>query len=412
MIQKKDSDALDFSSVLFFNIGFSVFLYLILFFSAPFISKFYGEGYEILTPVLRVLGLRLIFSAINSVQQAYVSREMMFKKFFWATLIGTIISGVIGIIMAYYNFGIWSLVAQYLFGTTINTITLSVLINRKPIRAFSIKRLKGLLGFGSRMLLSSLLVMGYEELRALIIGKLYSSEDLAFYDKGKQFPSLVVTNINTSIGAVLFPKMSKDQDDTEKIKETARNSMRFSSFIMFPVMLGMLAVAEPFVRVVLTDKWLPCVHLLQWFCILYLFHPIHTANMQAIKAIGRSDIYLRLEIIKKIIELAVLLVVMRISVDAMVISAALLSVTFTFINAYPNKKLLGYTFSEQIKDILPALIMASVMAVLVFLINFVEMNLILKLVLQVFIGAVIYVVLAFVTKNKEFKYVLSFIKRK
>ena len=412
LIQKKDADALDFSSVLYFNVAFSVALYFVLFFAAPYISDFYGEGYEILTPVLRVLGLRLILAAANTVQHSYVAKKMIFRKYFWATLIGTSVSGIVGIAMAYSGFGVWSLVAQYLTGTAVNTLVLVISLHRLPILAFSFKRLRELLKFGARMLGSGLLIMGYQELRALIIGKLYSSKDLAFYDKGKQFPSLIVTNINTSIGAVLFPKMANEQDDLNKIKETARNSIRFSSFIMSPLMLGMLAVAEPFVRVVLTEKWLPCVPLLQLFCIVFLFQPIHTANMQAIKAIGRSDVYLRLEIIKKAIELVALIAVMQISVNAIVVSMAILTAGFTFINAFPNRKLISYTYKEQAEDILPNVLKAGVMAVVVYAINFVPFSPLVKLLVQVACGGVLYIVICIVTHSKEFSYVINLLKSK
>ncbi len=412
LIQKKEVDALDYSSVLWFNLFFSIVLYLIIFFCAPLVSLLYGGGYEILTPVLRILGLRIIVSAINSVQQAYISRKMIFKKFFWSTLIGTITSAVVGIAMAYSGFGVWALVAQYLTNTFIGTIVLAIVLKKRPIMAFSFVRLKNMLGFGSKVLGASLLITGYQELRALIIGKRYSSEDLAYYDKGRQFPNLIVANINTSIGAVLFPKMAQEQDDKTRVREVTRKSIRVGAYLMCPLMLGLAAIAKPFVEIVLTEKWLSCVPLLQLFCVVYLFQPIHTANMQAIKAIGKSDVYFKLEIIKKIIELAVLVIVMWISVEAMVLSMAVLTTIFTFINAYPNKKLLNYSFKQQILDILSPIGMGSVMAVGVYLFSFIPMNHVLSLGLQVLLGSIIYLVLSILTKNQELKYIISLIRKK
>lgn len=412
LIQKKEVDALDYSSVLYFNIIFSIVLYAILFFCAPLIASFYGDGYEILTPVLRVLGLRIIVSAVNSVQQAYVSRKMIFKKFFWSTLIGTVLSAVVGIGMAYSGFGVWALVGQYLTNTTVGTVTLAVSLRKKPILSFSFERLKGMVGYGSKILGTSLLITGYQEIRALIIGKVYSSEDLAYYDKGRQFPNLIVTNINTSIGAVLFPKMAQEQDDKTRIREITRKSIRFSSYLMCPLMLGLAAVAEPFVKIVLTDKWLPCVTLLQIFCVVYLFQPIHTANMQAIKAIGRSDVYLKLEIIKKVIELVVLLIVMWISVEAIVVSMAILTMAFTFVNAYPNKKLLNYSFKQQMGDILPSVCMSLVMAVIVYFFGKIPMNAYISFGVQIILGIIVYFALSLITKNSELKYFINLIKKK
>jgi O-antigen/teichoic acid export membrane protein len=412
LIQKKDADSLDFYSVLFFNIGFSCVLYGILFVTAPFISVFYGDGYEILTPVLRVLSLRLILSAVNSVQQAYVSKQMMFRKFFWSTLFGTIASAVVGIFLAYKGFGVWALVAQYLTNTTVDTIVLNRTMHFEIKFIFSFKRLKTLIPYGAGILGTQLLITGYQELRALLIGKIYSSADLAYYDKGKQFPDLIVTNINSSVGAVLFPKMSMEQDDPIRIKATTRMSIRFSAFVMCPLMLGMAAVAGPFVRIVLTDKWLQCVPLLQMFCIVYLFQPIHTANMQAIKAIGRSDIYLKLEIAKKIIELVSLIAVMRISVDAIVISMAVLTAAFTFVNSIPNSKLLDYKFSEQMRDILPCISMSLVMAGIVYVMGNISIPQLPLFLIQVFSGGFIYLVLAIMTKNREFSYIYNLLKSK
>lgn len=401
LIQKKQADNLDFSSVLYFNIGFSILLYLILYFSAPLITSFYGEGYAILTPILRVLGIQVIVAGVYSVAQAYVSRKMMFRLFFYSSLSGTLLSAIVGLIMAKKGFGPWALVGQSLTATFVNCGCLLLMIRQKPILAFSFTRLKELFHYGAKILGSGLLIVGFQELRALIIGKLYSGKDLAFFDKGRQFPNLIVTSISTSIGAVLFPKMSQEQDNIDSIKQITRNSIRFSSFIMVPLMFGLATIAKPLVCILLTDKWLPCVPLLQWFCIVYLFQPIHTANMQAIKAIGRSDVYLKLEIFKKVVEILTLLAVMYISVDAIVINMAVLTTLFTFVNAYPNHKLLSYTFREQMADILPSVIRSAIMALGVLLFSLIPMNIYLSFGLQIAIGVIIYLSLALLCKNKE-----------
>jgi O-antigen/teichoic acid export membrane protein len=410
LIQKKDADDLDFSSVLSFNILFSIFLYLVLFLFAPYISAFYGDGYELLCPVIRVLGLRIIASGINSVQQAYVARKMIFKKFFLATLIGTIVSAIIGIWMAYNGYGVWSLVAQYLINTTVDTIILGISLKWWPGLKVSLARLKELLKYGWKILGASLLVTGFMELRALIIGKMYSSDDLAYYDKGKQFPNLIVTNVNTSIGAVLFPKMSQQQNNIPLVKETTRKSIRFSSYLMSPMMLGLAAIATSFVSVILTDKWLPCVPLLQLFCIIYLFQPIHTANMQAIKAIGRSDVYMWLEIIKKTIEIIVLLITMFFSVNAIVIGMAVMTTSFVFLNAFPNKKLLGYSIKEQLKDIFPSIFMGALMFAIVYSLSLLPLSPIGVLAVQVVAGVSVYLLMSLITKNNEFTYLISLFK--
>lgn len=413
LIQKKNADDVDFSTVLYFSIVFSLILYGLLYLVAPIISSFYGEEYKILTPVLRVLGIQMIIFAVNSVQQAYVQREMMFKNFFWATLVGTLCSAIVGLSMAYLGFGIWAIVSQQLTASFINTLTLYFVTRKLPILAFSFDRLRSLFDYGVKLLGASMLVTGYQEIRALIIGKLYTAQDLAFFDRGKQFPSLVVTNINSSIAAVLFPKMAKEQDSIEHIKRTTRISIRFSSYIMCPIMFGLAAVSEPFIRIVLTEKWLGCVPLMQWFCLVFLFMPIHTANMQALKAIGRSDTYFKLELIKKTIELISLLAVVCISVDAIVINMAVLTTLFTIINATPNRKLLNYSYTEQIKDIFPSIIMSTIMLLIILTFNhFVILEDWMTILLDLLIGSVFYLVMSMITNNSEYTYIINTLRRK
>jgi O-antigen/teichoic acid export membrane protein len=412
LIQKKDADDKDFSTVLYFSIFCSVLLYIVLYLVAPCISSFYGEGYAILIPVLRVLGIQVIIFAINSVQQAYVQKQMMFRNFFWATLVGTICSAVVGLSMAYLGYGIWSIVYQQLTATIVNTFTLYAITRKRPTLDFSFSRLSSLFAYGVKLLGANVLITGYQEIRALIIGKVYAAQDLAYFDRGKQFPSLVVTNINSSIGAVLFPKMANEQDDTDQIRQTTRQSIRFCSYLMSPLMLGLAAVSEPFVRLVLTEKWLGCVSLMQWFCVVFLFMPIHTANMQALKAIGRSDTCFNLEILKKLIEMLALLAVVWISVEAIVINMAILSALFTIVNAYPNRKLLCYSYKEQFMDICPSLLMGvGVFAAILLFNHYVVWADAYTLFADAVIGGLVYVCLSILTRNREFGYMLSLLKR-
>ena len=298
LIQKKDADDLDFSSVFWFNLCMCIILYILMYISAPLIAAFYKTPE--LTPIVRVLSLILIISGVKNVQQAYVSRNMLFKRFFFSTLGGTIGAAIVGITMACYGFGVWALVAQMLFNATVDTIILWITVKWRPKKQFSIKRLKQLFSFGWKLLLSSLLDTIYNDLRQLIIGKIYSKDDLAQYNQGKKFPQLIVTNINTSIDSVLLPTMSKAQDNPQVVKSMTSRAIKISTYIMMPFMVGIAVCAEPLVRFVLTDKWLPCILFLRIFCITFAFYPIHTANLNAIKAMGRSDLFLILEIIKKL----------------------------------------------------------------------------------------------------------------
>lgn len=408
LIQKKDADHLDFSSVFFFNIFTCTLLYLIMFFAAPLIAGFY-EMPE-LTPVVRVLSLTLIISGVKNVQQAYVSRNMQFKKFFFATLGGTIGAAVVGITMAYFGFGVWALVAQSLFNATVDTIILWITVKWRPKMMFSFKRLKSLFSYGWKLLASSLLDTVYNELRQLIIGKMYSSTDLAQYNQGQKMPHLIVTNINTSIDSVLLPTMSREQDHPEQVKNMTRRAIKTSSYIMMPLMVGLGVCAEPLVRLILTEKWLPCVPFLRIFCFSYAFYPIHTANLNAIKAMGRSDLFLKLEIVKKIVGMTAIFSTMWFGVMAMAYSMPVISVLNQIINSFPNKKLLGYSYPDQLKDMLPQICISLLMGVFVYSVQFLHLPAIATLCIQIPLGAILYLGSSKLLKVDSFTYLISVIR--
>ncbi len=411
LVQKKNTSALDFFSVLYFNIAFSIILYVVLFFCAPYLILFYGEGYEILKPVIRVLGVIVVLNAVRTVLEAYVSKKMIFRKFFISTLSGTIISAILGIVMAYTGYGIWALVGQSLTHSFVTTLTLCLILHKRPQLIFSYQSLKNLFPFGAKILGTGLFITAFRELRALIIGKIYSPADLAFFDKGRQFPALITTNIVASLTAVLFPKMATEQDNKDKVKETMRRSIRLGSYVLSPLLLGFAAVSESFIKLLLGEAWLPCVPMLQLFCVIELFYPIHSINMQSIKALGRGNTYLGVEMLKKVIELITLVLVMRISVMAIVLQILVCNIAFTFVNAYPNKKHLNYGGKEQLVDLLPNVFRAILMYGVVSLIGMVEINNVLLLMLQIIVGVITYILLSVVTPNKEFNYVKNIVLR-
>lgn len=408
LIQKKNADDLDFSSVFFFNIFVCVILYIGIFISAPFISDFYHD--DKLIPVIRVVSLTVVIAGVKGIQQSYVSRNMLFKRFFFSTLGGTIFSAFIGIIMAYMGFGIWALVAQQLSNTAIDTLILWLTVKWRPKMMFSFERLKSLLSFGWKLLVSSLLDTIYGNLRNLIIGKVYSSSDLAFYDQGDKFPKAIVININSSIDSVLLPTMSSVQEDSSQVRNMTRRAIKTSTYIMAPLMMGLAFCARPIVRLLLTDKWLPCVPFLQIFCTTYMFWPVHTSNLNALKAMGRSDLYLKLEIIKKIMGLTLLFTTMNISVKAMAYSLLVSGILSQIINSWPNRKLLNYGYLQQLKDILPAIILAVFMGALVSLIELIGLTPLLTLIIQVPIGVVVYIIGSKIFKLESYYFLLDIIK--
>lgn len=408
LIQKKDADDLDFSSVFYFNFAICLILYLGMFIASPFIAKFYKD--ISLTPIIRVISLTIVMSGVKGIQQSYVSRNMLFKKFFFATLGGTLFSAVLGIGMAYAGFGVWSIVAQQLSNTAIDTLILWITVDWRPKRMFSWQRLKSLLSYGWKLLVSSLLDTIYNNLINLIIGKIYTSSDLAYYNQGDKFPKVIVMNINASIDSVLLPSMSGEQENKERVKSMTRRAIKTSTYIMAPLMMGLLFCAEPIVRLLLTDKWLPCVPYLRIFCFTYMFWPIHTANLNAIKAMGRSDLFLKLEIIKKVVGLILLFITMRISVMAMAYSLIFSGILSQIINSWPNWKLLNYNYLEQLRDILPSICISVFMGVCVYFIGFLSLPTLLQLIIQVIVGAIIYIVASIVLKLEEFNYLFGMIK--
>ena len=405
LIQKKDADDLDFSTVFYFNVAVCLLLYVGVFLAAPWIARFYND--LALTPVVRVLSLTLIISGVKNVQQAYVSRTMQFKRFFFATLGGTIGAAVIGIAMAYFGFGVWALVAQQIFNATVDTLILWITVKWRPKWMFSWQRLKGLFSFGWKLLASSLLDTVYSDLRQLIIGKLYTSSDLAQYNRGKQLPDLLVNNIDTSINSVLLPALSQVQDDSARVKSMTRRAMKTSTYVIAPIMMGLAFTAEFVIRLLLTEKWMPCVPFLRIFCITYMFYPVHTANLNAIKAMGRSDLFLKLEIVKKVVGLIVLLSTMWFGVMAMAYSLLFTSITNQIINSWPNKKLLDYSYPEQIRDILPGILLAVLMGCCVYPILWLGLPDVVTLLIQVPLGAVIYIGVSAVLRLDSYKYVMK-----
>lgn len=414
LVQKKDADNLDFSSVFYFNIILSLFLYLIIYLTSPIIADFYKM--DALSLFLRVLALKLPLAAINSVQNAYVQKNMIFKNFFFSTIGATIFSAIIGIYMAYNGYGVWALVMQYLSNSVMSTIILWFTVKWRPILNFSGKKMKRLWDFGWKIMVWSLMSTIYDELRNLIIGKMYSKNDLAFYTRGKQWPNLIIININSSISSVLFPAMSNFQNDKVKMKSMTRKSIKISTYIIAPMMFILAAVAEPLVSLVLTDKWLPSVVYMRICCFYLALMPMQTANLEAIKSLGKSEVLLKIDIFKKIIQLLVLFISMKYGVLAIAVSAIFTTLIAGFINAWPNKKLLDYSYFEQLKDLIPNILLSGVMGILVYLLGEIlikiNMSNLLILICQLFVGVFSYLSFSLISKNENFLYLKSLLYSK
>lgn len=409
LIQKKDADELDFSSVFYFNIVFCIVIYIGTFFAAPYVASFYRN--DALTPMIRVMCVTILISGVKNVQQAYVSRNLQFKKFFFTTLIGTVVSAVMGIIMALHGFGVWSLIAQTLLNSIIDTVLVWITVKWRPQKVFSIQRVRTLFSYGWKLLISELLGTTYSQLRQLLIGRLYSSADLAYYNRGRNVPNLIVENVNTSIDSVLFPVMSAEQDNRAEMKNMVRRAIMTSNYIMAPLMIGLAFIAEPVVRLLFTEKWLPCVPYLRIFCVIFVFQPIQTANANAIKAMGYSDVLLKLEVIKKVIGVAILLASMRFGVMAIAYCYLANTILNQVINSWPNWKMLNYKYWEQVWDILPSTLLALGMGICVYGVSLFGWGDLPTVVVQVLLGAVLYLLGSVVFKLEAFQYLWEIIKK-
>lgn len=410
LIQHKKVNDADYSSVFYVSLAIAAVLYIILFFSAPAVADFYKMPQ--ITAVLRVLALTLIPGAFNSIQVAMVSREMKFKKLFISNIGGIIISGIMGVSFAYMGFGTWALVAQQLSSSVTVCVIMFFTVRWRPKLCFSVKRIGSLFSFGWKMLISNLINTLYSELRTLIIGKKFSADTLGYYNKGYQFPQLLMLCVDGTLNSVLLPAYASSQENLEKLKNMMRRSIKTSTFLVFPAMTALAVMGKPLISLLLTDKWLPCVPFLQIFCFVFAFYPLHTANLQAIKAIGRSDIFLKLEIIKEIIGLAVLLVSVFCFDDVMAIAigAALTAPIGIIINSFPNKKLLDYSLLNQLKDIMPAFLLSAVMGVLAYAVNYIALPSIIILVVQIVVCIIAYFGLAKLFKVECLQYIIDTLK--
>ena len=383
LIQKHEADEVDFSSVFYVSLAISIVLYVVLFISAPFIAIFYNMPE--LKNVLRVLAIILIPGAYNSIQNAKIAREMKFKELMYGTVGAVVISGIVGIFMALKRYGVWSLVGQQISYQIASCIFLMKFVKWIPSFQFSVNKIKVLFSFGWKLLCSNLIGKIYENIQSLVIGKKYNSSILGYYNRGKQFPQLLVDNMNGSIQSIMLPALSRYQNEKNKIKTMMRRAMVTSSLFVFPMMMGLIIISRPLVSLILTEKWLACVPYIWICCIDYAFMPVHTANLQAINAQGRSDIFLKLEIIKKIYGLIILCITVFAFKSPLAIAAGSTVSTLiaTFVNAQPNKKLLNYTYKEQIKDILPSIVFSVIMALIIYPISLIKMPSIILIIIQV-----------------------------
>ena len=414
LVQKKDTDELDYSTALVANVGIGIILYFAVFAASPYIAVFFHQPR--VSEVLRVLALTLVIGGVGSIEHAKISKAMQFRLFFKATLIGTVISAFVGIWMAVRGYGVWAIVAQSLVNQTIDTVCLWIMIQWKPVRSFSWERLKPLYSFGWRAYGAQMVETLYISFRSILIGRFYQATDLAYYNRGVHIPYQINVNTNNAVQSVMFPAYVKVSDDKEPMKQMMRRAMSLGTFIIFPCMMGLAMVSESLVNVLYTAKWSPCIPFLRISCFVYALTPMHVVNLQAVLACGRSDISLKVEIVKKVICVTVMVICVHISLMATAVSAMPLAVFALFVNAYPVGKYCDYPIFEQIHDSLPALLMSIAMGILVWSVGKLPLNSWVLLLLQTCVGVVSYALMAKLSNNRDYvfakDYILGFISRK
>ena len=412
LIQKKQADSTDFSSVCYFSLFVALVMYVLLYFAAPSIAGFYRI--EELRAIVRVLAVVLFPGAVISVQTAYVSRNMEFKGLFFSTLAASLASGLLSITMAYRGLGVWAMVGQQVAYYFALMLVLFFTVSWKPKLCFALERVQGMFAFGWKLLCASLLDTIFNNLYGLLIGKIYNEELLGSYNRGEQFPKLIASNLGAAIQAVLLPAFSARQDDIGLVRQMVRRAIQLSSFAVLPMLIGLFAVGDNLVLALLGEQWLICVPFLRIMCISYCFWPIHITNLQAINAVGRSDIFLKLEIVKKALSVLALVIGMQYSVTVMVGLKAFQDFLCTFVNAAPNKKLLGYSITHQWMDVMPSAALSVVMGVAVWFVGRLMpgVNVWLTLVVQIGCGVAVYAGLAWVFKMESFRYLCEMVRRR
>ena len=409
LIQKKDANDRDFSTMFFCSLGCSVLIYLILFLAAPLVANIYKN--PDLTPILRVYALQVPLSVYQSIQTAYISRHMLFRKVFISSAINAVVSGVAGIGAALAGFGVWALVLQYLMGTITNSIVLTFLIPWRPKLQFSKTSAKSLMAYGSRILAADLSGTFFTEVRSLIIGGVYTSADLAYYNKGLQIPQLLTNNLSSVMVSVMFPTLANHSDDLNQVKMMTKRSIRVLAYVIVPCMFGLAAVMEPLILILFTEKWAQTIPFGQILSIGLAFGILSDLSLQILKAIGRSDVVLGLEIKKKPMYVLLLIVGTQINVLGLAVAMLAYDLYATFINMMQLRKYISYGLREQFKDLFSAFALSIMMAVVVWLIPSFG-SLVLTLAVKLLAGVGFYLLGSVLFRIDAFCYLLNIIKEK
>lgn len=405
LIQKKDSSEIDFSTVFYCNLAISLLIFFIIFIIAPLIADFYSD--DSLSFIIRIFALKIPLSVFNSIQHAYVSRYSLFKKFFCSTLIGTIISGIAGILLAFKGFGVWALIAQNFTNMIVDSIVLYFTVPWRPNLLFSKRVAVRLMYYSMNILAADLSGTIFVQLRSFVIGKVFAPTDLAFFNKGQQLPNFISINFINSVATVLFPAISDENENLDRVKQIAKKTYQLLSYFMFPVLACLAAVAKPLVIILFTDKWSNCIPFTQLFCISSAVGMFSIISLHIIKAIGKGDVVLKLELLKKPVFILLLIIGVYNGIIAIAICMVIYDFYGAFVNMYQLKKYINYDLLEQLKDLRLSFFMTAVMVLAVILVNPSLDNIIINLFIKLLVGLCVYLVLSSLLKPPAYKCLLK-----
>nr|WP_320022412.1 MOP flippase family protein [uncultured Draconibacterium sp.] len=411
LIRKKNCTQEDYSTVFYFNLLVGLVFYFLLFVSAGSISNFFNEPQ--LSLLLKVLGIGVLLNAIGIIQRTILTKEINFKLQTRVSIVASIGSGTIAITMALLDYGVWSLVSLTLARFGLNTLFLWIWAKWKPLPVFSKKSFNELFAFGSKLLISGLIDTIYRNVYYLIIGKYFSAIELGYYTRANQFKAFPSQNLNSIIGRVSYPVLSSIQDDKEKLRLAYQKIIRTTMLVTFCLMLGMAAVAKPMILTLIGEKWLPSVIYLQMLCFVGMFYPLHALNLNMLQVQGRSDLFLRLEIIKKILAIPIIVIGIYWGIKMMIGGMMVNTLIAYYLNSYWSGKMIGYSFRQQVIDIFPSLLLALIMAATVFILgNFLELAPQTKLIIQVLCGILFIFAVGEISRFNDYIYLKSLVFEK
>ncbi|HWY10350.1 MAG TPA: lipopolysaccharide biosynthesis protein [Bacteroidia bacterium] len=400
LIRKSNVTDDDYSTVFWFNLIAAILFYIILFFSSYVISSFYNEPKLIL--LAQVIGINIILNSFGIIQKTILVKKFDFKTQTKISLIATVAGGAVGIISALNGFGVWSLVIQNISRTVIINCGFWLKSTWRPLPVFSGNSFKELFGFGSKLLASGLIYTISGNLYSIVIGKIYNIKSLGFYSRANQFQQLPVVSIYGTISTITFPALVELQDDDQKLKNASRSIMKLTAFILFPIMGIFAVMAHQIIFIVLTDKWLPSVPLMQLLCVVGAFYPLHAINLEILKVKGRSDLFLKLEILKQSLNILVIIICYRYDVTGLVWGMIALNFVGYYINTYFTKIIIDYGFREQIKDLLIPIALTAMLIVIMYGLSYLIKGQLVQLIVLPIMGAVFYIIASFFLNLNEY----------